>query len=252
VKNNEIKLIQEEIKEATEKYLGLTYNQSKAGLHVVTGSLEFAATFNDFKIEDAFSVEITLTNNYPKSLPEIKETGGRIPKSFHLYDDDTFCLGAPLAAKLQFAENKTFVGYIDKLVIPYLYSFAYFEIHGEMPYGELSHSGEGIIEYYKEFFKVSSKIHVLKFLQILYESKLNGHHFCPCNSGQRLRNCHGPQLHEIKDLQNKKSFAHEYVQIIKHLIDSPNKEHMSFLKEKWLRIKRSNLMKSSKKHNKIY
>lgn len=246
MKNNKIKQIQDEIKEATEKYHGLTY-QSKADLHTVKGPLRFSATFNDVKIEDVFSVEITLTNDYPNSLPEIKETGGRIPKGFHLYNDHTFCLGAPLAVKLQLAKSKTFVDYIDKLVIPYLYSFTHFKLHGTMPYGELSHAIKGIIEYYKEFFKVSSEILVINCLQILYEGKLNGHQFCPCNSGQKIRNCHGPQLHEIKTMQNKKSFANESSQIIIHLINSPNIGYKPFLKEKLLRIKKSNLMKNGKR-----
>ena len=65
---------------------------------------------------------------------------------------------------------------------------------------------EGILEYYKELFSVQDGWQVLGLLKILADDNYKGHTLCPCGSGQKLRNCHGNLLREIKEYQKPADF----------------------------------------------
>lgn len=80
-----------------------------------------------------------------------------------------------------------------------------------MPFGELSHGGKGISEYYKEFFETDSELVVIELLKIIIEDSYRGHMPCPCASGKRLRNCHGPKIVEIKEQQTREQFFSDFV-----------------------------------------
>jgi hypothetical protein len=122
---------------------------------------------------------------------------------------------------MTFNKHPSLLGFVEKQLIPYFYSFVYQEKHGQqMPYGELAHDAEGLMAYYKELFQVTSDNVVLEFLFLLASERYRGHLPCPCGSGNRLRKCHGTQLLELVDLQTQEEYDYE----LKGCIDLVKKE----------------------------
>ena len=60
-------------------------------------------------------ISMTIPKDYPINLPEIWETGDRIPLVYHKNPDKSLCLGAPLAVKTKFNEEPTLKGFIQKI-----------------------------------------------------------------------------------------------------------------------------------------
>jgi len=209
-------LVKAQYDELSGKYPDLSL-EHKDGMWVIKGSLDFYATYEEIKIRESFQVEMLIPKDYPNILPIVKETSGNIPRTFHKYDDDSLCLGAPTDVHKKFSEKPSLLGFVDNLVIPYLFSFSYHEQHGVMPYGELSHGGKGLIEYYTDYLGVNSEFAVLSFLKTLASDNYRGHHDCPCGSGKKIRRCHGKELLELKMIQNPYGFLRDYLIVLGYM-----------------------------------
>jgi len=218
LKDDQIKLIESQCLDLKEKYPGLSLI-TKDNIPAVLGPLDFRAEFDGETINSVFTVEITFPNNFPDSPPIAKEIGGCIPQEFHKFSDECLCLGTPAIINMVFAKDPTLIVFIEKLLIPYLYSYCYKEKHGVMPYGEL-HGEEGIYESYKDVFKTSSDYVALQLLKILAEDNYRGHLPCPCESGKIVRKCHGPTLLEIKIGTLKERFVYDFMCYCIHLKNS--------------------------------
>ena len=200
------------LKEVIEDFPSLILNSCKDGFAEYSGTIAFRAKYDDFEeIEDEYDVDITLPLSDTEILPSAKETGQRIPikGENHINPDGSMCLGAPLQVRQKFRRNPTLSNFIKNLLIPFLYAISFKEKHGYMPFGELSHGSKGIFEYYKELLEIDSDYSVLEFLKIIVEDNYRGHIICPCKSGERLRNCHGPLILEIKDQQSRNQFLYD-------------------------------------------
>ncbi|MDO9529379.1 MAG: SEC-C metal-binding domain-containing protein [Syntrophales bacterium] len=190
----------------------------------INGKLAFSATYNEISIIDEYEVEINIPRNYPDSPPNVKEVGGRISKDYHVHHNGILCLSSPVEVKKKFFQKKSMVGFVEDLLIPYLYAHSFLQEYGEMPFGELSHGVEGIIEYYKNLFDVDSNYMVVGFLRILADNNYRGHIPCPCGSHAKLRNCHGNLLLELQRYQNKNNYLSEYFYIAKHMLEKGGRE----------------------------
>ena len=209
--------IQEQFTELVSVYAGLALCQDLPGEWVVRGDLSFSATYRDKTVEDTFVILMKLPLDFPDSYPSVQETGGRIPTNFHQFPERTLCLGAPAEVQTRFARAPRLLSFVNDLVVPYLYSFRYWQDHGEMPFGELSHGGRGILEYYQDLFGVENHSAALGLLKILADNTYRGHLQCPCGSGQALRRCHGAQLRNLITVQSSESFLVEMMAILNSL-----------------------------------
>lgn len=189
-------LLIEQFDELRALYSGLTF-QKKDGAWNIQGQLAFIANFSEQLIEDKYSILLVIPESYPKSVPVAYETGDRIPRHFHKYLDGSLCLGEPLAVWKTFSEHPTLVGFVQRNLVPYLYSYSYLSQNGKLPFGELSHGELGRIEYYQDLFNVRSEHSLFGLISILAQGEYRGHIQCPCGSKKRLRLCHGPQVLEI-------------------------------------------------------
>lgn len=179
-----------------------------SGIYVVQGPVRFSIEHNGHIIQDEYKVAIAIPENYPESPPAVWETGEAIPKDFHRYKAGNLCLGAPVEVRRVFAQAKDLIGYINKQLIPYLFSYSYFRDFKVMPYGELPHDIAGIWVYYKDYFGVD-KITALKLLKLLADNFAPPLMKCPCNSGKSLQGCHGPKLDELRPHYTTKDFEYE-------------------------------------------
>ncbi|HAY22649.1 MAG TPA: hypothetical protein DCY27_10895 [Desulfobacterales bacterium] len=221
-------LIEAHFADLVKKYNFLALDRLD-GLPVVHGLLEFEASNEDIKIQDSFQIRLLIPDDYNKTPPKAYETGGKIPKAFHTYSDDSLCLATPVEIRRKFSETPTLIGFVESLLIPYLFSFSFWKEHGWMPYGELAHGPEGIIQYYLESFKVDSEIIVLKFLKLLAMENYRGHHECPCGSGSKIRNCHGELILRYKGLQSQADFLDEYIRCLDYVITKTGKDFIELV-----------------------
>lgn len=200
-------LVWEHFYELSDAFPGLILI-SEENTYFVRGEIHFRAQYSTHEtIEDVFLIEIEIPEFYPSVPPIVRDLGERIPPSFHSFEDRSFCLGAPLAVKRTFANNPTLLGFVNSLLIPYLYSYSFQATHqGTMPYGELSHGGSGLMNYYMGLFETRQPVAALNFLVILAFRRYRGHAPCPCRSSNKLRNCHGPSLLELQKYQTPEEF----------------------------------------------
>ena len=207
------RLLAEQMEAVQRKFSRLQLQRTGDGTPVVTGSLAFRAVYEEYAIETEYLVEISVPWDYPAIPPLAKETGGRIPADFHRMPDGTLCLGASLAVRMKFARQRSLLGFTEELLVPFLFAHAYYEKHGEMPFGELKHGGEGLLDFYKDMFDVEGDLAVLGLLKILADDNYRGHTPCPCGSGLRLRDCHGHHLLTIKQYQSKVEFLYDHTAV---------------------------------------
>jgi len=210
----ELLFINQHFEELRQKYPGLFLVRWR-GDYSVEGLLHFVAEFNGQFIEDEYAIKISLPSNYPIAYPIAEETMGRIPRSFHHYQNGHLCLGVSCAISRTFRESPTLIGFTEKSLIPYLYSFSYKSLYGIMPYGELSHGWVGIIEYYSDEFGIDNPRAIVKLLKILADDFPAKHIKCPCGSKKPISVCHGKQLDSMLLVQSASHFRNELLQIAK-------------------------------------
>ena len=208
------KLIKNQYEELHQKFQGLRLCEDSPGQYVIRGELFFNATYNEVTIEDRYSVLITFSEDYSDTPPDVYETGGRIPPDFHQYDNRSLCLGAPVEVDRRFKADPRLIKFVETLVTEYLYGYSHLEKYGKLPFGELSHGGSGILEYYQELFNTNHIEVILRLLKIMADGKYRGHHLCPCGSEIILRKCHGPKLLRLIDNQRKERFLFDFKNII--------------------------------------
>ncbi len=144
-------IIQKQFEQLASIFRNLNLEKRTDGVWLIGGRLGFAGDFPAQSIEDEYEIAMTVPKDYPINLPEVWETGDRIPLDYHKNPDKSLCLGAPLAVKTKFNEEPT-LSFVSKSLIPFLYSFSFYDQHGCLPFGELSHGAKGLFEYYKGLF----------------------------------------------------------------------------------------------------
>lgn len=190
----------EQIAEVLKEYPKLRLN---GGFQII-GQLPFKAKYCDHPlITDSFDIEMNISPDYPLVLPVIKERERRTEGYPHVDKDLIFCLGAPLAIRKKFSDSPTLLGYLTQQVIPFLYSFRFWQEYGYYPFGDLPHGGEGILQYFREHFNVNSDLAVLELLSINIVKQSRSRNPCPCGSGKRLNKCHWLLLQETYSHQSR-------------------------------------------------
>jgi hypothetical protein len=213
-------LLEDQIAEVNRKFTGLHLQGNQKEHYTVAGILEFHVAYEDKRVEDAYNVEIQIADDYPCTVPRTSSADGKVPKEFHTYPENmTFCTAAPLIEKLKFFEHPTLKNYIEKLLIPYLFSYSCLQKYGELPYGDLGHGAPGILNSYKELFCVYDDFVVLGILKFLAYGKYKGHYPCPCGSKRKLRECHSSLIHKVIKYHSKKEFESEYRIVFMHLME---------------------------------
>ncbi|WP_372518491.1 hypothetical protein [Candidatus Ruminimicrobiellum ovillum] len=163
-----------------------------------------------------FDLEIYINKDYPNTIPSVREVDEKIPKTFHKLNDGSFCLAAPYLLFSSIKKNPNFIVFFENFILPYLYSYQYNKKYGKMPFGELRHGMQGIIDFYKELFNIQSECLVVKLL-MQAKNVYRGHHLCACGSKKRLRKCHGSIILSIKNSIPRQHLLSEIMQIYKYI-----------------------------------
>jgi len=202
-------LVIDQVTEAQSRYPNLELLGYPSGGFRVRGCVGFSIEHNSHMVEDYYNLEFLILADYPASPPIVFEPEGKIPKDFgHFMAAGNFCLGAPVEVCRRFAEHKNLLRFIEDQVIPYLFTYSYKRNHGKLPFGDLRHGTEGLLQYYTEFFG-SSPVEAMKLLKCLADDSVPPLMACPCGGGTKLRECHGPKLTELRPHLPAKQFENE-------------------------------------------
>lgn len=208
--------------EAQTRYPNLELLENASNELVVRGNIKFVAEHSSHQIEGSYNLKFVIPEDYPASPPFVYETEGKIAKELfpHFMDAGNLCLGAPVEVCRKFLRHGNLLRFIEDQVIPYLFAYGYKEETGKLPFGELLHGPNGLLQYYAEFFEIDP-ISALKLLKLLADDFAPPLMACPCNLGRkRLRDCHGPRLGELRLFMTPKSFKLELEYLVQFLYKS--------------------------------
>lgn len=222
-------LVIEQMAEVQAQHPNLDLQRDPDGKLCVRGAVGFSATHNGRSVEDSYQIELQIPEDYPGSPPYVFETKGRVPKDFeHFMTAGNFCLEAPVEVRRRFSQHRNLRRFIDEQVVPFLFAYSYKRDYGELPFGDRVHGPAGLLQYYIEFFWVSggpvrtlqkffdnSGIPAMKLLKCLADGWAPPLMACPCESGRKLRNCHGPKLDELRPHLPQRQFEEELRQMVK-------------------------------------
>tara|TARA_R110002111_G_scaffold115634_10_gene176609 strand:+ start:63 stop:725 length:663 start_codon:yes stop_codon:yes gene_type:complete len=193
--------------------------EEKNGLIAIKGVLSFVASYKGLEsIQDWLEVELRIPKEYPEIPPEVTELQGKVVSNYeHLNHDGTFCLAVPIAAKLAFKKEPNLRGFVNKLVISYLYSYCYWLRHGEYPFDDSPHGLSGFVDYYEKQFGTGLSPELFSGIEKIVKYGYRGHHLCPCGSGKIVRNCHKQVVMDLSQEEVRRQLAHE-VEAIKEVV----------------------------------
>ncbi len=196
----------------------------------LSGTLDFEASADGLEtITDSFAVELAIPHEFPERLPRVKETGGRIGTEYeHLNPDGTLCLAVPIEQRRVFFERSTLLGFVDRLLVPYLYGYCFWSKHSYHPFGEAAHGCEGILHHYISTLNLRDPLAGLAVICFLFEHGYRGHHDCPCGSGRKVRRCHGPALRDLHDHHTPETMRDDFLAIFSICFGEFEKGQLSF------------------------
>lgn len=195
------------------KYPTLEYvEQENTGMF--SGEVHLNHTYDGVRMTGKFNVDIIVPGEFPLALPMVKELSNRIDKTYpHQYTGGYLCLASNLDLKMHFSQDKDISSFVDKYVIPYFYTYRFFEEYGVYPYGERSHGTMGDLEYLKDLLNVKDWGQVFDIMVFVIQSTYRGHLPCPCGSRKHIRDCHGAVLRDML----KAGFREDCIRIMMEL-----------------------------------
>ena len=195
-------IVARQVSALQRRHPGLALTCDGSGRLVVGGALRFAMRHDGRTVEDEFHIELRVRPDYPASPPDVYEVGGRLDRFHHLFSDGRLCLGAPVEVRMRFAEGPSLMCFIEDLVTPFLFAFSYHASYGMMPFGELAHGAEGLLEYYSRFFETPAERTVWLLKRLTGDGRdPSKNPMCPCESGRKLKRCHGQRLDALRSHQ---------------------------------------------------
>lgn len=162
-------------------------------------------------ITDSYGLKISVPPGFPRELPTVRETQGRIPRSgeYHVNSDGSLCLGSRLRLLKKLAQHPTLPGFAANCLVPYLYAVSVkLNQGGDLPFGELTHGSRGELEDYADLMGLDTAEQVKLALRYLGMKKRRANKRpCPCGCKQRLGNCHfNKRMKKLRALASRRWF----------------------------------------------
>ncbi|HWZ63653.1 MAG TPA: hypothetical protein VNX02_11565 [Steroidobacteraceae bacterium] len=175
------------------------------------GRFDFRASWtNGLEVSDAYELRIEVPD-YPEHLPNVFETGGRIPRdaNHHVFPrSGKLCLGSELRLRQVIGPKLSVLRFADLCIVPYLYAASRQQTTGGFVLGELAHGNPGILQDYQDIFGVSTPAATRAALRALATKPTSAaRHPCPCGCGRRLAQCgFRERIEQLRKLAPRKSF----------------------------------------------
>ena len=203
-------------------------------LHI-GGALDVDVIVCDEHISNKYAIEIEIPNDYPASLPVVKEVSERIDKSYpHRYSDTSLCLATDVDMRVSLHPEYTLAEYVKKFVVPYFASYEYYGKYKVFPFGERSHDLKGTLEFYEDLFETTNFREVYSLMSYTCLDKYRGHALCPCNHGEKIRNCHGDKVKTLQ-MVGILEFVREDLGLLSRILDFAKEEDRRKKIEQYIR-----------------
>ena len=150
---------------------------------------------------DSFHVDIKVPHSFPQEIPEVRETGNRIPtiSDRHFEQDGKACLCFRDAVFLYWSEKSTIVDFLRLFVEPFfLWQIEYEVTGGKNQNKAYPHWVNGAVEFYKEILGTDNIKSIYKFIEYLTKKKIKAHWDCYCGSGKKMKDCHFELMKKYK------------------------------------------------------
>lgn len=163
---------------------------------------------------DRYEIVVELPRDYPRSVPTVRETGGRIPWVPERHNTDgAACLFVPEDRGRSWPEGADISAFLRGPVTQFFFGQSYYEQHGRWPFGERSHGTVGRYEFYAEACGSEDPEIVVGFMRMVAAKDPKGHWLCYCGSGLRMRACHFQTLWEFRRVVAQKTAHHALDQL---------------------------------------
>ena len=218
------KELAQEIDELQQTHKGLTGVTTTEGTTTLSGLLRFEATADGYNsLIECFQIDISIPETYSECLPQVRETENKVDRDYeHINkggdNDGTLCLAVPVEQRRVFLEQPTLLGFVNKLVIPFLFGYCHWKKDGTYPFGTTEHGHEGIVQHYMDILELPNESAALAVVSFLYRG-YSGQLPCPCGSGKRARKCHGEVLRALRDQHTRDTLEHDIL-CINAVLDS--------------------------------
>jgi hypothetical protein len=159
------------------------------------------------QVLDRYSVELQLPRDHPKSLPLVREVGGRIP---HVSDrhinpqDGTACVLLPDERWRLWPTGMPLLKFLTGPLHSFFLAQSLVEAGQPWPFGHWAHGAKGVFQYSRELLKTPDLRVITTYLEYITAKKVKGHWPCPCKSGERLRDCHISLVNDLRDKISRK------------------------------------------------
>jgi len=188
------------IAELLVRYDGLRLFPSSGMTTCIAGTLTFRAEGRTTPtIVDSYDVRIEVPDEFPERMALVRETGGRIPATYHKLDNAALCLGSRVRLRLQMSGSSSVLRFVERCLIPYLYGYSYFSKTGEMPFGELHHGELGSLQDLASLLGMEMGSAIAYCTLATMKRRRANKRPCPCGSGRRLGRCHNRKVNVLRD-----------------------------------------------------
>lgn len=173
---------------------GMALKPSQDGFTHIKGRFRLSASCEGSPtVDDSFQLHIKISRRYKDQLPEVYETGERVPRNanHHVNPGGSLCLGAPIRLHKILGKKFSLIEFVERCVVPFLYSISLSETGRQrFQFGELAHGVDGLIDDYLKLFGCSSREALKRYLHTLRLKKRRANkQRCPCSCGRKLVKC---------------------------------------------------------------
>lgn len=152
------------------------------------------------RVVDRYEIEIELPRTYPRGVPGLRETGGRVPRDsdHHMESDGCACLFLPDEYSYRHPDGMELIEFLQGPVLGYFVGQGFVARGEPWPFETRQHFSDGIVDFYHEVIGSDDRSVVRRYLEALAAKDLRGHWMCPCGSRKRVRECHRASLDELR------------------------------------------------------
>ncbi len=111
--------------------------------------------------------------------------------------DGTACVLLPDERWRVWPDGSTLLRFVNGPVRNFFLGQSLVALGEKWPFGQWRHGADGIREYYAELLGTDDIRVITAYVECLSKNKIKGHWPCPCNSGRRLRDCHGDLVRDL-------------------------------------------------------
>jgi len=153
---------------------------------------------------DTFTVAILIPANYPYGVPVLYEPDGKIERGDerHVNKQGVCCVDMDHELAYQASKGISLEWFIRQKVYPFFANQLHYEREGSYTQGEYKHEFDGVRQFYSERLNINDDELAIHFLDRLLNNSLpERNDQCPCNSGEKYKNCHEVSLKYLKHVE---------------------------------------------------